>query len=176
MAWCLMFFLFLIQTNTYGGRLMFPSDLLRSGDKTSSALVEFGYLTNNNAVSIPGFSSVLKQTFHFPLLVLFIKCYWITVLYQWKNYILLLIYKYIHNIYKLKKYPSLYSSGNLEASTFSLIRNSTTWGPTNTSISCSDVNASPSRAPYSKAALEFSSSFSFFTWKHSVDQKCSSYY
>lgn len=54
----------LLQTNTYGGRFIFPSDLLRSGDIISSAFVEFGYLTSNNAVSIPGFSSVLQQIFY----------------------------------------------------------------------------------------------------------------
>lgn len=46
---------------------MFPRDLVSIGDSINSAFVEFGYLTNNNAVSIPGFCSTLKynQILHF---------------------------------------------------------------------------------------------------------------
>lgn len=44
---------------TYCGNEMFPRALLRRGDSISSAFVEFGYLTSNNAVSMPGFSSML---------------------------------------------------------------------------------------------------------------------
>lgn len=40
---------------------MFPRTLDRKGERINSAFVEFGYLTNSSAVSIPGFISKLKK-------------------------------------------------------------------------------------------------------------------
>lgn len=56
---------FVKPINTYKGNDIFPSDFVSIGESINSAFVEFGYLTNNNAVSMPGFFSTLKLIIKF---------------------------------------------------------------------------------------------------------------